>query len=256
MNRGRALILTFAILGAAACEMDDDAGADIVSRPPVREITAAESAPEPSPPLQQPQPIEQPLPPGTDREAVERAAALARSEGSEAERSRMRSQAVEEMNDLRFVVDQSDRKLRVYRSDEQLGTYDVAVGTEEHPTPIGDFSFNRVDLNPRWIPPDSEWAKDREPQEPGAPGNPMGRARLIYMMPYTIHGTDALDSLGKAASHGSIRVANEHVIPLAEMLLKAGGSWEGPGWFQTMTRNRTEEYHIPLAQEVPLKIQE
>ena len=160
------------------------------------------------------------------------------------------------MQGLRFVVDQSDRELRVFRGDELLRRHDVAVGTEENPTPIGEFAFERVDLNPRWVPPDSEWAEDREPKEPGDPDNPMGRARLVYMMPHTIHGTDALDSLGKATSHGSIRVANEHVIPLAEMLLKAGGSWEGPNWFRKMTQNRTEQYQVPLENEVPLKIQE
>ena len=84
----------------------------------------------------------------------------------------------------------------------------------------------------------------------------MGRARLVYKMPYTIHGTDNLDSLGKAVSHGSIRLANEHVIPLAEMLLKAGNSWHGQDWFKQMTQNRSEEYQIPLENKVPLKIQE
>ena len=79
-------------------------------------------------------------------------------------------------------------------------------------------------------------AGDREPQPPGDPDNPMGRARLVYQMPYTIHGTDNLDSLGQAVSHGSIRLANEHVIPLAEhfdgekrmdVIFRAEG-WDNP----------------------------
>lgn len=55
----------------------------------------------------------------------------------------------------------------------------------------------------------------------------MGRARLLYNPPYTIHGTDELDSLGKAESHGSIRVANDVAIELAELLLREGGAWQG-----------------------------
>ena len=54
----------------------------------------------------------------------------------------------------------------------------------------------------------------------------------------------------------SIRVANEVAIQLAEMLLKAGGSWEGPQWFQQMVGNRTEEYQIPLEQRIPIKVQD
>lgn len=84
----------------------------------------------------------------------------------------------------------------------------------------------------------------------------MGRARLVYRMPNTVHGTDDLNSLGKASSHGSIRVANEVVLQLAEMLLKAGGSWEGQQCFQQMTQNRTEEYQMPLEQRIPIKVQE
>jgi len=114
-----------------------------------------------------------------------------------------------------------------------------------------------VDLNPEWNPPKSEeWAEDEKVQAPGSPDNPMGRARLVYRMPNTVHGTEDSQSLGKASSHGSIRVANDVVLQLAELLLKAGGSWEGPKWFQQMTENRTEEHQVPLEQRIPIKVQE
>ena len=80
--------------------------------------------------------------------------------------------------------------------------------------------------------------------------------RLVYRMPNTVHGTDDLNSLGKASSHRSIRVANEVALQLAEMLLKAGNSWEGPQWFQQMAGNRTEEYQVPLEQRIPIKVQD
>ena len=248
MRKSLSLIAASALLALAGCSVDTgDATADAnqaaANQAAANQAQAAQ-APQPDPKAQ------------LDPEAVERARALARSHGSEEERSQARQQARTEMEGLRFVVDQSDRKLRVYRGDEVVRTHDVAVGTEENPTPIGQFAFHRVDLNPRWVPPDSDWAEDREPQPPGDPDNPMGRARLVYQMPYTIHGTDNLDSLGKAVSHGSIRVANENVVPLAEMLLKAGGVWEGQEWFRRMTENRNEEFQIPLEQDVTLEIQE
>lgn len=163
----------------------------------------------------------------------------------------------QELQDLRLVVDISERNVQVMNGDGVLATHDVAVGTEEWPTPTGDYAFHRVDLNPEWVPPKEEkWAEDETTKAPGDPENPMGRARLVYRMPNTIHGTDDLASLGKASSHGSIRVANEVVLQLAQMLLKAGGAWEGDQWFQQMAQNRTEEFQIPLEQNIPIKVQE
>lgn len=170
---------------------------------------------------------------------------------------RASAQIPPELQNLRFMVDISERELRLLKGDKVMARHPVAVGTEKWPTPTGSWEIHQVDINPEWVPPKSEeWAEDREKKAPGAPDNPMGRARLVYRMPNTIHGTDNLDSLGKAASHGSIRVANEVVVQLAEMLLKAGGSWQGDQWFRQMTQNRNEEHQIELADPVPIVVQE
>ena len=175
----------------------------------------------------------------------------------QAQLQQMRTQARQEMQDLQVVVDLSDRQLRVMRGGEMFRNAPVAVGTEEWPTPTGSWDFHRVDINPEWIPPkEEEWAEDEERKAPGDPENPMGQARLVYRMPNTVHGTNDLNSLGKASSHGSIRVANEVVLQLAEMLLKAGGAWEGDQWFQQMVQNRTEEYQINLPEPIPILVQE
>lgn len=168
----------------------------------------------------------------------------------------LRAQALQEMSQFRFLVDLSERELRIFEGDQLVAAHDVAVGTEEWPTPTGEWRIHRVDINPEWIPPPEEWAKEEERKAPGDPENPMGKARLVYRMPNTIHGTDDLASLGKASSHGSIRVANETVVRLAEMLLKAGGSWDGPEWFEQMLRNETEEYQVKLEQPVPIRVQD
>lgn len=176
---------------------------------------------------------------------------------SEAERARLRQQGRAELQNLRFVVDISDRELRLMHGDRTVRTHPAAVGSERWPTPTGSWEFHRVDINPEWNPPKSEeWAKDETRKGPGDPENPMGRARLVYRMPNTVHGTDDLNSLGKAVSHGSIRVANEVALDLAEMLLKAGGAWEGPQWFRQMTENRTTEYQVELATDVPITVQD
>ena len=171
--------------------------------------------------------------------------------------SQISNDARQQFQDLRFVVDISDRKLRLMQGDRKVEEHDVAVGSERWPTPTGSWRIHRVDMNPEWNPPkDEEWAEDREPKAAGAPDNPMGRARLVYRMPNTIHGTDNRQSLGTASSHGSIRVANDVVLRLAEMLLRAGGAWEGPDWFRQMAENRSREVQIDLRHPVPIEVQD
>lgn len=231
-----------ALLATAACDVSVQTGN--VSNEAAQNQTSQAARPQTDPYAPNP-------------EAIARARQLAAGEGSEDERRRFRDEGRAELQDLRVVVDISDRELRIMSGDRELETHPVAVGTEEWPTPTGSWDFHRVDINPEWNPPKSEeWAKDEETAKPGDPENPMGRARLVYRMPNTVHGTDDRDSLGKAASHGSIRVANEVVLELAEMLLKAGNAWEGPNWFRRMTENRTTEYQVDLADTVPIEVQE
>lgn len=155
---------------------------------------------------------------------------------------------------LNLILDKSERTVYVKRGGTTIRTYEVAVGKSGHRTPSGSWAFNQVDVNPDWTPPDSEWSEDASYTPPGHPDNPMGRVRMIFNRPYTIHGTDALHSIGKAASHGSVRMANENAIELAELLLKEGGAWQGQGWYQNMLSNETRMYEVPLEQPIPITI--
>lgn len=240
MRTMTAILAVAVALSASACEVNVREGGNETAQ-------ANQATPRPAPNLQS----------ESNPEAIKRARELALGMGTEAERAQARAQARASMQDLRFLVDISDRELRVFQGDRLVQTHPAAVGTEEWPTPTGSWQFHRVDLNPEWIPPkEEEWAEEEERKAPGDPENPMGRARLVYRMPNTVHGTDDLASLGKASSHGSIRVANEVVLNLAQMLLKAGGAWEGPQWFQQMAQNRTTEYQIDLQDRIPIEVQE
>jgi hypothetical protein len=155
-------------------------------------------------------------------------------------------------NDLRLEVSLGDRELRVFRAGEEIRRYDIAVGQPDHPTPTGDFTIHQVDWNPDWTPPDSEWAEDREHKAPGQEGNPMGRVRLVYRAPYTIHGTEDLESLGGAESHGSIRMANEDIIEHATLVMEAGGETRSDAWYEEVLANPTEMVSVELANPVRL----
>ena len=159
--------------------------------------------------------------------------------------------------DLAFIVDISDRKLFVLRGQDTVKVADVAVGMADHPTPTGDWHINRVDWNPDWTPPPGEeWTEDKDPQPPGAAANPMGRARLVFEPPYSIHGTKDRASLGTAESHGSIRVANEVVIELGKMVMEAGGASRPETFHQQVAADRTKMEQITIPNPVPIKVQQ
>src|SRR5690349_3319420 len=111
-----------------------------------------------------------------------------------------------ERDGFSITVDLSDRVLYVMNGDEVAHEYPVAIGQPRHPTPTGAFSVRRLVWNPRWVPPDAAWAREKRPREPGDPRNPMGRVKIFFQAPdYYIHGTRETDSLGQAESHGCIR---------------------------------------------------
>ncbi|HEX6307136.1 MAG TPA: L,D-transpeptidase [Longimicrobiales bacterium] len=156
---------------------------------------------------------------------------------------------------LRVLIDISDRRLYVEEDGEQIASYGVAVGTASHPTPRGSFTVQRIIWNPRWVPPDSEWAKDERPREPGDPKNPMGRVKIFFREPtYYVHGTNAEGSIGRAASHGCVRMLNDDVIDLAQTLMEHGGAPAEPGLIQRLINRVRQTREVGLTDPIPLRV--
>ena len=159
--------------------------------------------------------------------------------------------------DLRIEVSLSERKLFVYKNDQAVGSFPVAVGSKEWPTPTGEWTIGQVVFNPRWVPPKEEsWAKDEKIAEPGAPENPLGVVQLVYSPPNTIHGTNEPESLGKAVSHGSIRVSNEAGVELAKQIMQAGGANKDDAFVQQALSNRTERVDVDIPNPIPLVVKD
>ena len=99
----------------------------------------------------------------------------------------------------RIVVSIPDRKLVLMDGDRAMKIYEVAVGKASTPSPQGEFRIiNRIP-NPAWYSPGKVVA-------PGK-GNPLGSRWMgLSAKGYGIHGTNAPKSIGKAASHGCIRM--------------------------------------------------
>jgi lipoprotein-anchoring transpeptidase ErfK/SrfK len=156
--------------------------------------------------------------------------------------------------DMRIEVDLDARQLYVYRDGQRVESHPVAVGSAEWPTPTGEWTIGQVVFNPEWIPPDQEWAEDRERKAPGDPDNPLGRAQLVYSPPNTVHGTNAPESLGQAVSHGSIRVSNEVAVRLARQVMEAGGATRDESFFRQVEQDRSRRESVNIPNPVPIRV--
>jgi lipoprotein-anchoring transpeptidase ErfK/SrfK len=137
----------------------------------------------------------------------------------------LRSRSAEAGTPLRLEVSLSGRQLKVIENGKVARAYGVAVGRPSHPTPTGSFRTGTIDWNPAWTPPDVDWAKNKKPQPPGAPTNPLQGVKIYFRAPdYYIHGTNDPGSIGEAASHGCIRMTSSDAKALARTIQNAGGS--------------------------------
>lgn len=108
-----------------------------------------------------------------------------------------------------LIVSIPDRKLAVVENGEVVTVFPVAVGKPSTPSPVGTFTvINRV-TNPTYYAPGAVIG-------PG-PANPLGTRWIgLSLKGYGIHGTDNPRSIGRAKSHGCIRLRNADVERLFE----------------------------------------
>jgi lipoprotein-anchoring transpeptidase ErfK/SrfK len=116
------------------------------------------------------------------------------------------------------------RTLTVTGGNGDVKTYAIAVGSDRHRTPLGNFTIRKIVWNPSWVPPDAKWAQGKKAADPGHPDNPMRLVKIFFREPdYYIHGTEAVESLGLAASHGCLRMDPNDAGEVALMLMDDSG---------------------------------
>jgi len=109
------------------------------------------------------------------------------------------------------LVSIPDRKLAVLEGGKVIRTFPVAVGAMVSPSPSGEFKIvNRI-ANPTYYHPGVVI--------PAGAGNPIGTRWLgLNRKGFGIHGTNEPRSIGKAASHGCIRLRNRDIEQLFRMV--------------------------------------
>lgn len=106
-----------------------------------------------------------------------------------------------------IVVSLEDRRLALVEDGAVKKVYKVAVGKEATPSPTGTFTIGARVANPTYY-------HDGKVVPPG-PDNPVGTRWMgLSKKGYGIHGTNAPRSIGKAASHGCIRMGQRDLEDL------------------------------------------
>ncbi|MDQ3949988.1 MAG: L,D-transpeptidase [Gemmatimonadota bacterium] len=156
---------------------------------------------------------------------------------------------------LRLTADLSARKLYVEEHDEIVLSFPIAVGLPQHPTPTGGFLIRKIVWNPSWVPPDEKWARRDRPRAPGDPYNPMRLVKIYFRPPdYYIHGTPYVGSLGKAASHGCLRMDPVDAAEVAQYVMEHGGQPRDENWFWRVIHARSQTKTVILRNPIPMTI--
>lgn len=110
-----------------------------------------------------------------------------------------------------IIVSIPDRKLALIENGEVTRIFAVAVGKASTPSPAGSFRIVSRVSNPTYY-------HEGKIVPPG-PANPVGTRWMgLSEHGYGIHGTNAPSSIGKAASHGCIRMARADLEQLFAMV--------------------------------------
>jgi len=112
----------------------------------------------------------------------------------------------------------------------------VAIGKNDG-TPVGMFRVSGKAQKATWVPPKSMAKKYKKPVKWGQKGYPLGKEGLFMSLRgiddstrsvkgYGIHGTNAQWSIGKAASHGCIRVGDKDISAIWSLMTEGASRVE------------------------------
>jgi lipoprotein-anchoring transpeptidase ErfK/SrfK len=117
---------------------------------------------------------------------------------------------------VQLVLRLGERQLYVYRGEAVEVSYPVAVGKPGWETPTGHFEVAYMLEHPGWTNPFTG-----EVMPPG-PENPLGERWIAFWTDgqneIGFHGTPNRASIGQAASHGCVRLYNEHIRELYRLV--------------------------------------
>ncbi|HUP00671.1 MAG TPA: L,D-transpeptidase [Gemmatimonadota bacterium] len=145
------------------------------------------------------------------------------------------SYSAPEADDIYLVVSVSERRLTVRRGREILHRFPVGVGTGAYlrrqdasgawqfDTPEGVFTIGRKKENPVWYAPDWHYIEKGLSVPPAySPqryfAGALGDYALYLGDDIAIHGTRDAKSVGRASTHGCLRLSNEAIATVFSLV--------------------------------------
>jgi lipoprotein-anchoring transpeptidase ErfK/SrfK len=114
-----------------------------------------------------------------------------------------------------ITVSRSRFELRLFQRLKPARTYPISIGQVGYDTPTGLYKIRTKAGAPAWYVPNEPWAGSLAGKIiPPGPDNPIKARWLGIYDGAGIHGTDDVGSIGRAASHGCIRMRIPDVIEL------------------------------------------
>lgn len=145
------------------------------------------------------------------------------------------------------------RKLLLAKGSHLIKSFSIAVGEPEFPTPEGARKINTVIWNPWWYPPpESKWVTDPTPVPPRTPENPLGEIKMPLGDSYLIHGTRAVDSIGRWASHGCIRMIYEDLFGVVQIIMSGYSKVNAVTAMEQANQDINKQFHTSLDKAVPV----
>lgn len=117
----------------------------------------------------------------------------------------------------RILINLPEFRLFFLHDDRSVSVYPACIGLPTWTTPLGDFTVTHLIKNPTWYMPESIAARERVKREiiPPGPENPLGDFWIGTDLGHAgIHGTISPMSIGRALSHGCVRLYPEDVESL------------------------------------------
>lgn len=124
-----------------------------------------------------------------------------------------RSIAQPDTQSMRLEIRLAQRQVVLYQDEQLIKSYPIAIGRRGWETPQGSYQVKQKFKNPTWINPLTDQVIPG-----GSPDNPLGNYWIGFWTNgrnwIGFHGTPNPESVGKAASHGCIRMYNQDVKEL------------------------------------------
>jgi lipoprotein-anchoring transpeptidase ErfK/SrfK len=130
---------------------------------------------------------------------------------------------VAEFKQRHIEINRKEHMLKLFDKDQLLAAFPITPGSDRTPTPIGDWHVVGITILPtfRWDEGVLEHGIRTKNffNLPAGPNNPVGIAWIALSKPgIGMHGTNNPDTIGRAASHGCMRLANWDAVRLAHLV--------------------------------------